>query len=113
MALSRFIYLGIRGAVLALNSSNGEQLWATKLKGAEFVNVVLDGNNLYAATHGEIYCLEPRTGIIRWHNPLKGYGFGLVSIAGEGIAQNLPSLLAEKRRRDDEAASAAAASANA
>ena len=99
----------IRGSVIALNSANGQQLWATKLKGAEFVNVVLDGNNLYAATHGEIYCLEPRTGIIRWHNPLKGYGFGLVSIAGEGIAQSVSALTAEKRRRDDEEASSGAA----
>ncbi len=111
MALSRFIYLGIRGSVIALNPANGQRLWATPLKGSDFVNVVLDGNNLYAATHGEIYCLEPRTGMIRWHNPLKGYGWGLVSIAGEGIAQNLPALTAEKRRRDE--ADAAAGSAGA
>ena len=106
MAQSRFIYLGVHGSVIALNSANGEQLWATPLKGIEFVNVVLDGNNLYAATKGEIFCLEPKTGIIRWHNPLKGYGWGLVSIAGEGIAQDPSVLGAEKRRRDQQQAAA-------
>ena len=113
MALSRFIYLGIKGSVVALNSANGEQLWATKLTGSDYVNVVLDGNNLYAATQGEIFCLEPRTGSIRWHNPLKGYGLGLVSIAGEGMIQNLSSLAEEKRRRDQQASSSSAAAAGA
>jgi outer membrane protein assembly factor BamB len=111
MAQSRFIYLGVRGSVIALNSANGEQLWATPLKGIEFVNVVLDGSNLYAATKGEIFCLEPKTGIIRWHNPLKGYGWGLISIAGEGIAQNLSALGAEKRRRDEQDAASGSAAA--
>jgi outer membrane protein assembly factor BamB len=112
MASSKFIYLGIRGSVVAVNSANGQQLWSTSLKGGEFVNVVLDGYNLYATTRGEIFCLDPTTGIIRWHNPLKGYGWGLVSIAGEGISQNDSILAAEKRRREQQqAASSAAGSA--
>src|SRR5215471_11109453 len=100
MAQSQFIYVGIRGSVIALNSGNGQQIWTAPLKGAGFVNVVLDGNNLFATTYGEIYCLEPKTGIIRWHNPLKGYGLGLATIAGEGIAQNFSALVEEKRQRD-------------
>jgi hypothetical protein len=44
-----------------------------------------------------------------WHNPLKGFGTGLATIAtehkpGDG---NAP-VLAEKRRRDEEAASSSA-----
>ena len=103
MAQSKFIYLGVKGSVMALNSANGQQLWATSLKGGEFVNVVLDGNNLYATTRGEMFCLDPQTGSIRWHNPLKGYGWGLVSIAGETISQNSSLLTAEKQRRDRQA----------
>ena len=113
MASSKFIYLGIKGSVVAMNSANGQQLWATSLKGSEFVNVVLDGNNLYAATRGEIFCLDPNTGIIRWHNPLKGYGWGLVSIAGEGISQNLSALAAEKQRREQQQAAASSSAASA
>lgn len=106
--MAKIIYLGVRGSVLAVNSATGELVWSTALKGAEFVNVVLDGNNLFATTRGEIFCLDPQGGGIRWHNPLKGFGLGIVTIAGEGIQGN-PAVAAEKRRRDQEQASAAAA----
>src|SRR4051794_31209726 len=102
MAQSKFIYLGVRGSVIAMNSANGQQLWATALTGSDFVNVVLDGHNLYGSTRGEIFCLDPQTGIIRWHNRLKGYGWGLVTITGEGITQNASMPAAEKRRRDEQ-----------
>jgi outer membrane protein assembly factor BamB len=111
MASSRFIYLGAKGSVMALNPETGQQLWATSLKGMDFVNVVLDGDNLYATTRGEFFCLDPQNGIIRWHNPLKGYGWGLISIAGEGISQNSSALVGEKQRRDKQAAAASSASA--
>ena len=52
------------------------------------MNVIIDGNNLFATTRGEIYCLDPQGGGIRWHNPLKGYGLGLVTIAADGVAPN-------------------------
>lgn len=110
MAASKFIYLGVKGSVIALNSANGQQLWATALKGGEFVNVALDGSNLYAATRGELFCLDPQTGSIRWHNPLKGYGWGLVSLAGGGIPENFSTVVAEKLQRDQQAASSSAAS---
>ena len=111
MTPSKFIYVGIKGAVIALNSATGHEVWAKKLTGSDFVNVVLNGSDLLAATHGELFCLDPQTGIIRWHNPLKGYGWGLVSIASTGIAANSLLPMAEKRRRDEQAASAASSSA--
>ena len=92
---------------MALDSVSGQQVWATQLKGTEFVNVVLDGDNLYATTRGEIFCLDPQGGGIRWHNPLKGYGWGLITITGEGIAQSATVASAEKRRRDQQQAAAA------
>ena len=108
--MSKIIYLGVKGSVVAIDSATGQAVWSTELKGAEFVNVILDGNNLFATTRGEIFCLDPNGGGIRWHNPLKGYGLGLITIAGDGIPQNaVPG--AEKRRRDQEQASASAAAA--
>jgi outer membrane protein assembly factor BamB len=104
MARSKVIYLGIKGSVLALDSASGQQLWATSSKGSDFVNIALDGGDLYAATRGEVFCLDPDSGIIRWHNPLKGYGWGLVSFAGEGMTQNVPILAEEKRRREQQQA---------
>lgn len=109
--MAKIIYLGVRGSVVAVDSATGQEVWNTALKGAEFVNVVLDGDNLFATTRGEIFCLDPKGGGLRWHNPLKGYGLGLITIAGEGIAQNAATVSAEKRRRDQEqAASNATAS---
>ena len=106
------IYLGIKGSVVAVDSATGSHLWARELKGGDFVNLVLDGDNLYATTHGEIFCLDARSGVIRWHDPLKGRGLGLVSIAVEGtVASGAAALAVEKRRRDQQAAAAAGAGA--
>lgn len=111
--MAKIIYLGIKGSVVAVNSTTGEPVWSTSLKGAEFVNVVLDGDNLFATTRGEIFCLDPHGGGIRWHNPLKGYGLGIITIAGEGIGQNPPAVAAEKRQRDQQQAATAASATSA
>jgi outer membrane protein assembly factor BamB len=109
--MSKIIYLGVKGSVVAIDSTTGQIVWSTELKAAEFVNVVLDGNNLFATTRGEIFCLDPQGGGIRWHNKLKGYGLGLITIAGERIAQN-SIVAAEEHRRDEERASSAAAASS-
>jgi outer membrane protein assembly factor BamB len=106
----KMIYLGIKGSMVAVDSATGQLVWETDLKGVDFVNVIIDGNNLFATTRGEIYCLDPQGGGIRWHNPLKGYGLGLVTIAADGVAPNTAVIAAEKRRRDQEQASTAASS---
>ena len=105
MALNA-IYLGIKGAVIALNRATGEELWRTTLKGGDFVNVILDGNQLYATTRGEIFCLDTKTGEPRWHNELKGLGLGLglISIATPSGSQALTAQ--EKQMRDAAAAAA-------
>jgi outer membrane protein assembly factor BamB len=104
MAQPKALYIGIHGAVLALDGATGQELWRTLLKGSDFVNVVLDGGDLLAATHGELFCLDPSTGSIRWRNPLKGLGWGLVSIAG-----NQQSVVLRARKQQEEAAATAAA----
>lgn len=103
MALNA-IYLGIKGAVIALNRATGEELWRTTLKGGDFVNVILDGNQIYATTKGEIFCLDTATGEPRWHNNLKGLGLGLISIATPSGSQVLTAQ--EKQMRDAAAAAA-------
>jgi outer membrane protein assembly factor BamB len=101
------VYLGIRGTVVALDRDSGAELWRTPLKGWNFVNLTLDGDNLFATTYGEIYCLDPVSGHIRWNNPLRGLGYGLVSIAG---ASN--TALAAQYQNDVAAGSTAAATAS-
>ena len=110
MKPSSLVFVGIKGSVVALNRATGQQVWATHLKGADFVNVVLQNGAVLASCRGEIFCLDPSTGIRMWHNPLKGFGTGLATIGAESIPGdgNAP-LLAEKRRRDEAAAASSAA----
>lgn len=102
------VFVGIRGTVLALHRSTGELAWETRLKGSDFVNVILDKDRIFASVYGEVFCLDSATGQIRWHNKLKGFGTGLASIATPG-GLNPSNLYGEKRRRDQASADAAAA----
>jgi outer membrane protein assembly factor BamB len=104
------LFIGIKGAVLALDRNSGEEVWQTSVKGTDFVNLVIDEDNLYATARGEIFCLNPANGDIRWHNKLSGLGFGLITIATSPAGQLVP--LAEKRRRDQAAAAAAGGAAS-
>jgi hypothetical protein len=113
MKTSDLIFIGIKGSVIALTRATGQQVWATRLKGCDFVNVVVQGEAVIASCHGEIFCLDPITGNARWHNPLKGFGMGLVTIAaGDNSGAGNTPIIAAKRRRDEESASAGAAAAS-
>jgi len=102
------VYVGIRGSVVALDRATGSETWSTDLKGADFVNILVFEEDLYATTKGEIFCLDKSTGHLKWHNPLKGRGWGLATIALEG-AQTAFAAAGQKRRKEQEAAAAAAA----
>ena len=61
MVQTGMIFIGICGSVVALDRSNGEEVWRCSLKGADFVNVVLYGGDLFATAKGELFCLDPAT----------------------------------------------------
>lgn len=104
MPQTNVIYIGVKGSVLALDRATGTELWRTKLKG-DFVNVVLDGGQLYATTQGEISRLDPASGQVVWTNALRGMGLGLVTIATAGSSQITP--MQEKMNQEAAAANAA------
>ena len=109
---SKLVYIGVGGSVVALDRATGEQVWATHLKGSEFVNVFVEDGKVFATCYGEAFCLDARTGNGLWHNRLKGFGRGLAAIATGNSAQaGLTPALAEHRRQEEEAASAAAVTA--
>jgi outer membrane protein assembly factor BamB len=99
------VFGGIKGTAIAFDRATGRILWETFLKGSGFVHLVLDGDNLYATTQGEIFCLNPKTGQIRWRNPMKGYGLGIMSIAVAGGGSSVVDLAAEQQSRDQQAQS--------
>jgi outer membrane protein assembly factor BamB len=110
MKTSDLVFIGIKGSVVALNRATGQRVWATHLKGSDFVNVCLQNEAVLASCYGEIFCLDPLTGDARWHNPLKGFGTGLATIATErNLGSGNAPVFAEKRRQDEQAAAASVA----
>jgi outer membrane protein assembly factor BamB len=99
------IFIGIGGYAVALDRATGSEVWRTKLRGSDFVNVAVEGRDVFASTRGRLYCIDATTGTIKWENELKGLGWGLVGIAGTGAVT-----AAEARRREQAAHSAAATS---
>lgn len=111
MKTTDLLFVGIKGSVIALNRATGQQIWATHLRGSDFVNVVFQDGAVLASCYGEIFCLDPLTGNARWHNPLKGFGIGLATIAADNPGTGNVPLLAAKRRLDQETATAGATAA--
>ncbi len=112
MQTSKMVLLGVKGYIVALERNTGMEMWRTALKGGDFVNIVVRDDDIYASTKGEIFCLDPASGSIKWHNPLKGLGLGLVSIGpGAPSEASQSAVMAEKRRRERAAAAGAASAA--
>jgi len=67
-------------------------------------------NRSYATARGEVFCLDPATGRVCWNNPLRGLGWGLVSIATAGSSSVVPmaQIHAEEAARRAAAANQAA-----
>lgn len=88
MARSRhnLVYVGIKHFVLALDRRSGAEVWRAALPArykstAMLVNVVRDADGIIATCAGEVFALDPRDGRLLWHEPLKGLGTGLVTVA--------------------------------
>ena len=103
------IYLGAKGAVVALDRRDGHEIWRTQLKGSGFVLVLLDADLVLAHSRGLLYALDPQTGSIVWENGLEGLGYGYATITSENI--NVGGVMSMiKKMADDQAAASAAAS---
>jgi len=105
------IYVGIKGRVVALDYNTGAILWQTSLAGSYFLNVVEDGNRVFALSQGEAYCLDAANGTILWHNPLKGCGLGIGSLVVPGQPAQSAAMAAQIAANQQQASSAGAAGA--
>lgn len=110
MKPQELMFVGIKGSVIALRRDSGAQVWAARL-GRDFVNVTVEAGRVYATCRGEIFCLDPLSGKPLWHNPLKGFGIGLTTMAFSSPSSGSAVVQAEKIRQDDEAAASGAGAA--
>ncbi len=78
--VNQLIFVGLRGQAAALDRETGEIVWSKKDMHSGYVSLMLDGDRLIVSTNGYMYCLDPLTGHMFWHNPLSGYGVGPTSI---------------------------------
>lgn len=53
MKTSDLLFIGIKGSVVALNRATALQVWATHLKGSDFVNVIVQDGTILASCCGE------------------------------------------------------------
>lgn len=79
--MNDWLYIGIKGSVLCLAKRNGKEIWRTNLRSSVLVNVVVDGDLVYAYARGHLYGLDANTGDLIWENPLPGLGYGHCIIA--------------------------------
>ncbi len=75
MTVDQLIFVGFNGKAAALDRDTGEIVWTNNQMKSGNVTFLLDEDRLIASTNGYIYCLDPLTGQILWHNPMKGYGY--------------------------------------
>jgi outer membrane protein assembly factor BamB len=102
---SETIYIGIGGHVLAIDTTTGKELWRTKLKRSSYVTILVRRDAVYGAASGELFCIDPATGAIRWQNRLPGLGTGIIA-----FGDTVPAVMAAAIANEAAAAAAAAAS---
>jgi outer membrane protein assembly factor BamB len=102
MTIDQLIFVGFRGYALALHRDTGEMVWCNSEMHSGYVTMVLDGDRLIVSVNGYMYCLDPLTGKILWHNPLTGYGVGIahiVSVRGQASQVVVAEAAEEDARR--------------
>jgi hypothetical protein len=105
------LFVGIKNVVVALDQGDGTEAWRAQLKGGDFVTVLWDGENLFAANNGEVFRLDPASGAVVWTNPMKGLRKGVVSLASrraDKVSHSPYETIAAQKRREAEAAAAGA-----
>lgn len=88
---------------MAIDRATGAELWRTRLRSSSFVTITVEPDAIYAGANGELYCVDPATGAIRWHNRLKGLGTSVIAFGGSGLVSTAAAIQAAQ------AAAAAAA----
>ncbi len=110
MRNTEMVFIGFNGNAAALDRISGEILWRWSApKGSGYASLLLDGDSLLAAVNGYTYCLDPRTGQQLWFNPMKGFGYGVTSIA-TATGHTPHAQLAESEAEAQRAAAASSAS---
>lgn len=109
MQIEETVFIAFNSRVGCLDQRTGEIIWSWKTpKGHGYVSVLLDGNRLFVSVQGYTYALDARTGAQLWHNPMKGFGLGVATLASVHGTSQQP-ILGEASARARRAAAAGGA----
>jgi outer membrane protein assembly factor BamB len=111
MKIDDLVFVGLNGYAVALHRDSGELVWKNSDMRNGYVTLLLDGDRLVVSTNGYIYCLDPLTGSILWHNPMKGFGSGSPTALLSARGQGSHTLMQHVTQMCDASATAAAAAA--
>jgi outer membrane protein assembly factor BamB len=107
------LYVGVHGKIVAYEKSTGKQVWATPLKSSGFVNLLLDGDKVFAHTTGELFAVDAETGKLLWRDGLTGYGYNTATLVTQSSITNAQAVLAhhliQQQQNDSSAASTSTA----
>lgn len=111
--VSRLLFVGTHGHVVALDKATGERIWERSLPrtGYAIVSIVYEDALLFCACGGKVFALDPATGEIRWTNDLPGMGSGMVflSTAQSNATEGVMSLFAAAAAAQQQQAAASGA----
>jgi outer membrane protein assembly factor BamB len=82
--MSKEVYIGVKGKVVAYDKYTGEELWRTHLRGSNFVSICVDDDIIIAHSEGHLFGLNKSNGEKKWENKMQGLGYGLASISTMG-----------------------------
>ena len=82
LLMEDLLFVGFNGRVIALHRENGVVVWRWQGgSSGQYVCVLPDGDRLLVSCRGYTWALDPLNGSELWHQPLKGEGTGVPSLA--------------------------------
>ncbi len=102
------LFVAFNGRVFGISRYDGSIIWQWNSARSSFVTLLPDGDLLFVSANGYTWALNPATGHPLWHQPFKGEGTGVPSLATMQAGATSPSAAAQEAA--NEAARRAAAS---
>ena len=103
MNLEGLVFVGFNSRVAALDKQTGTLVWSWRAPKTGYVTVLYEAGVLLVAVNGYMYGLDPSTGALRWSNEMKGFGFGVTSLATvtQSATANLLAAAAQEETQEE------------
>ncbi len=76
------LFVGFKDKVIAVDRADGSIVWKWKSPhGLGVVSMLPSGDRLFVSINGYTWALDPTNGSELWHQPFKGEGIGIATLA--------------------------------